>query len=318
MANVRYRLWGLSGSRKTCTALTGRGRQAVIDRDNQMWMYVNNPRMAGLFSPFATMAEDFDQPGPDGRPLVKGSPAVWLATDPTVTTRDRVAEFVRKAGLGRGDQLTDDPFSALWELCVDAADIAFGKKGMKVDYYGLKHPTTTLMNLYKRLACDVAFTAHQKAEWSKEKNAPSDKVIPTGEGQRTPRDIMWEFRMDVGDDGTCRMTVTKEKGMLFKVGETFTNPNISRIFTERGVYDMADGMVETETEELDETTAEAVFETASPAATAFDLFKQRMRQAAADKKLSAFRDDPANKRLAGTFTPKQLAEVKALVEELAK
>ena len=318
MANQRYRLWGLSGSRKTCTALTGRGKQAVIDRDNQMWMYWKNPKMLPLFSPFAVMLEDFDGKGPDDRPLVAGTPAVWLATDATETTRDRVAEFARKAGLGKGDQLTDDPFSALWEYSTDAADIKFGEKGMKINWQQVKHPTTTLMNLYKRAAYDVCFTAHQKSEWEKDKNSPSDRVMPTGEGQRTPRDIMFEFRMEVSDAGVCKMTVTKEKGMLFKVGEAFTSPVIREIFKERGVYDFCDGLVEAETEELTEEKAEQLFEPASPAATSFDLFKARMKQAGAEKKLAAFRASDANKRLVATFNAGQRAEIGRMVEELAK
>lgn len=320
MANVRYRLWGPSGARKTCTGLTGRGKQAVIDRDNQMWMYWRNSKMLPMFSPLATMQRDFSEPGPDGKPLVAGSPAVWLATDPARTTRDRVKEFGEAAGLGPGDQLLDDPFSALWELCVDAADIKFAQKGAKVDYYGLKHPTTTLMNWYKRAAYDVCFTAHQKAEWSKEENRPSDKVIPTGESQRTPRDIMWEFRLAIGDAGDCQMVVTKEKGMLFKVGEKFRNPVMREIFQARGVYQFAGEMAEPETAELDEAGADALFDSRAAEDGLASLMQLELdiRAAASAGTLQAFRDNVVNRRRVAALGPAQRAKVAKLVEELAK
>ena len=316
MSNARFRLWGPSGSGKTCVACTSRGRLAVIDRDNQMFIYANNPRFKDLFSPFATMLEDFDGTGPDGEPLVKGKLAIWVVTNPVATTREKTAEFVRKSGIGKGDTLVDDPFSRLWELSLDAGDIAFGQKGMKIDFFALKRPTKRAMNLYRYAAHDMCWTAHQKAEWDKGKNAPTGNVLAIGESS-TETDIMWEFRMEMGADGP-RMVCMKEKGGLFKLGEVFHRPIIRDLFAERGLYQMMDGFRESVTEELDEEKAEGLFEAGNPATTAFDLFKANMRAAAKAKALAAFRDDPGNKRLAGTFTPKQLAEVKALVEELAK
>ncbi len=320
MANVRYRLWGLSGGGKTCTALTARGRQAVIDRDNQMFMYWKNPAALEVFSPFAVMLGDFSGRGPDGKPLAKGSPAVWLAMDPAETTRDKVREFARLAGLGKGDQLVDDPFSALWEMSTDAADVKFGQRGVKVDWSAIKHPTATLMNLYKGALYDVCFTAHQKAEWSKDKNAPVDgAVTPTGEGQRTPRDIMFEFRIERDDKGR-RMYVTKEKGFgqVFKLGERFEEPVLREIFAARGLYDFCDGLTEVEQGEMTDASADALLSRPSELATsAKESLISGLTEAAKAGKLSEFRADPANRRLVGGLPKADQGEIKILADSLA-
>jgi hypothetical protein len=258
------------------------------------------------------MVKDFPGKGPDGEPLTVGKPAAWVATNPTEVTKGSIVEFVAASGLGPGDQLIEDPFSRLWELSLDASDVKFGQKGMKVDFQGLKAPTKALMHKYRYMAPDICFTAHQKMVYKA--NQPTDEVAPSGESS-TATDILFEFRME---ESGSRMVVSKEKGRIFKLGESFDNPVLREIFTARGLYDFVSGLKEVGTPvEMNDDMADRLLAPQPVAGTLAEGFMWDMRVARDRGLLAEFRADPDNRKRAALLSPAELAEVRKLAESLA-
>lgn len=310
MGHVIWEHSGPPGSGKTRTALTARGRIAIIDRDNQAWIYRKAIGRATFQPNWALMVKDHG-------PLAAGDPAIWVTADPTESGRTNVKSFVEAAGLGPGDTLVDDPWSNLWAACVEAGDIKFGRKGMKIDWSALKAPVKSLLSLYRNLPCDVCLITRQKEEWKD--GAPTGVVKSAGEGSQTPYEVPFGFRFEVDEQGRNTAVVTRQKGGLFTVGERFVLPDMGKIMAERGVYELAASEPPTpDTTDRADAIAEALMEPENPVERQFTDFVARMREAARAGTLTAFREDKVNRATVGGFPKDKVAEIKRLAEELAK
>lgn len=310
MGHVIWEHSGPPGSGKTRTALTARGRFAIIDRDNQAWIYRKAIGRATFQPNWAVMRRPFGQ-------LAEGDPAIWVTADPSESSRAQVAGFVEAVGLGPGDTLIDDPWSNLWAACVEAGDIKFGRKGMKIDWSALKAPVKALLALYRNLPCDVCLITRQKEEWKD--GAPTGIVKSAGEGTQTPYEVPFGFRFEVDGAGRNVAVVTRQKGGLFTVGESFTLPVMSQIFEERGVYELASHEPATpDATGRADAIAEALLEPENPADILLRELEAGLRAAKAAGKLAEFRADMGNKKKVGMLDKERQGRVMALAVELAK
>ena len=299
MGHVVTLLFGPTGSWKTVTSLTSRGKTAAIDRDNQMGIYVDNPALAdvGAVSPVE----------------------VWSPTNSAETTREAVAEFASRVGLGPGDTLVDDPFSRLWELSQDAADVKFGQKGARTDYYALKQPVVRLMTYYRYAPFDIVLTAHQKNVWSKTENKPTDEVTFTGEPTKTPTDIHFIWRMEMGPTGQMEMVCVKEKGFRFKMGQRVPWQPLKRLYEDSGVYAILDRVKQGEEPDLDKQVEEAAVAIFGQAEVAQGYLAELLAGIATAKQagpeaLAAYRNLPANRIKFASLTAADQAKVRKAVE----
>ena len=314
--HLRIQITGESGRGKTRTALTSRGRVGMIDHEAGAWLYaVRTPD--GFEANWGVMIADYPPAG-----LVKGDRALWMATDPTVATRDNVLGFVRAAGLGVGDTFVHDGGSLVWDWAVEATDIQFGQKGIKIDWQAMKRPTNKINWAYRRMPCDVVQTARGKNEWDKNTNAPTGKIVAGGERASTPYLFHFEFRMDV--EGEKHVLVcTKQRGGFFRTGERMAWPNLSAIFAERGIYQLLDGIKEMETPDSEETLADkgAAFlglKTSEVSEDAGAKLAEEARVARTGGTLEEFRKDKGIKARAAMLSPAHLAEFKQVIKDLAE
>ena len=314
--HLRIQITGESGKGKTRTALTSRGRLAMLDHEASGWLYL--ARTPDGFEPaWALMEGDFPLAG-----LCKGDRALWMAPDPTVATKDNVLGFVKAAGLGVGDTFIHDGGSLVWDWAVEATDIQFGQKGMKIDWQAMKRPTNKVNWAYRKMACDVIQTARGKAEWDKDKNAPTGNIVAGGERASTPYLFHFEFRMAV-EGGIHTLICTKQRGGFFKTGERIAWPNLSGIFAERGIYALLDSVKEPEVPDSEETLgqkAESFLGLKVSEVSEGELAKlsEECREACKAGRLEDFRKDKGIKARAAGLSPAHLAEFKQVIKDLSE
>ena len=314
--HLRIQITGESGRGKTRTALTSRGRVAMIDHEASAWLY-SNPTPDGFSANWARMVADFPPSG-----LSAGDLAIWMAPDPTVATRDNIIGFCRAAGLGVGDTFIHDGGSLVWDWAVEASDVAFGQRGMKIDWQAMKRPTNKVNWAYRRLPCDVIQTARGKAEWDKATNAPTGNIVAGGEKANTPYLFHFEFRMDV-EKGVHTLVCTKQRGGFFKTGERIAWPNLTEIFAARGIYDLLASVKEPEIPDSEETLRERGEEflglkTSEVSETERDRLVTEAQAAYKDGKLEEFRKDKTIKERAAKLSPAHLEEFKKAIKDLAE
>ena len=314
--HVRNQITGLSGKGKTQTALTSRGRKAMIDHEAGGFLYLNKTP-EGFEANWALMAMDYPLAG-----LKTGDKALWMAPDLTLATRDNILGFVQAAGLQAGDTFIHDGASLAWDWAVEASDIKFGQLGMKIDWQAMKRPVSKINWAYRKMACDVIQTARGKAEWDKVTNAPSGNIVAGGERANTPFLFHFEFRMDTDGDKHV-LVCLKQRGGFFKTGERFPSPNIERIFKERGIYALLDSFREPDIPDAEETLQEKGeaflgIKTSEASEGERDALVELAQAAATAGTLAEFRKDKGIKTRAAKLSPADLEVFKKTIKDLAE
>lgn len=99
---------GDAGAGKSVTARTSRGPCAVIDIDNQMWIYPSQTPGMDYLSPLATLVEPFGA-------LEEGRPAIWHTINPADFIPDKLGAFCQAAGLERPDVVATRRLIDAWD-----------------------------------------------------------------------------------------------------------------------------------------------------------------------------------------------------------
>lgn len=221
---------GSGKSHALATCVRPPGKFGIIDADNQFYIYDGNPNIKGL-SEVARVAKDvpeFHLKAGDRAVAVRGV----YNFDNWVEGFQRFIEAVREDG---GQLIHIDPLTLIWKQTMEVYNsMKYGgqppERYASLEWRTIKRPYLHILG-HVRTNPDMTFgfAVRTKMRYDDQGAPMRGKEDPDIEGQKTYYDVPFIFQAKIrGKDHI--VSVAKEKGGYFKIGEEWTNPLGFEIF----------------------------------------------------------------------------------------